>query len=305
MHQEIKHTSSHLSLFLISILFLLSGCEDSDKIDSPPEPPQEGLAVYMQAIMHANEKHATIGTTLYDNGNKITFVGGDSVRVANRSSEVVLKGDKDNFGFYQGILDLESPSLGLNFSVDYLPIESRSDRWYPSDIAYVDAGAGEYVGLNWHIDFPQTIQIIQPVANQIYNYAEDLVTVSWQNTSSNVDNTHVNAHLHCVNEIVELYEGEDSGEITVSIAEMFAPLKKTKSENILKTFFNLVLKTSTFGLVHLDSDESEKISQCDITLIVLSDFREDIGPPFVEGSLTASRGASLNIQFNPFEPLNL
>jgi len=115
----------------------------------------------------------------------------------------------------------------------------------------------------------------------------------------------VNAYLHCVNRVTQLYSGPDTGSINVSMRDMFADIAAENSDTKYENFFEGLFNFATFGLLDLDDADITEIGYCDISLYVIAEREQEIGPPFVSGSIIASRSINRNIIFAPFEVLNL
>ncbi len=291
-------------------LLLLSACfyEDDDK--EPAIPATPGYSAYIQANLSSSEDTATIGASIYKDGRKITLVAGDAIEASNGTSQKLLKGHINHFGFYTVTLPIDDVALPIDFIIKHEPVETREDRWYPADIAYVDPGPGPFVGLSWSMILPLPVNITAPTdvpSPVVYNYADDNVIIEWASDSNDIDNVRINALLECLNQTVEIYDGADTGQTSVTIADIFSQAyynPVTEIEEFTEDIFHLILDPFDVDS-YSDLITDHFITHCDIQLYVLAEYNDLIGPPFVAGNIVASQSDSVKIVFNPFSPLEL
>jgi len=285
-------------LFAVMTCLLVSACSDDKARERAPS--NTGYSAYIQALLSDDGKQAFVGATLYQDGNKITLVAGDMIVARQGKNSVALKGAKQEITFYSGWLPLDDPQQPVEFDIEYQPITAREDRWYPADVAYVDNGPGRYVGeLSWSMTFPQRVLLSAPAGGTLYSFKEDLITIQWNTESADVDKVRINASLECLKETKQIYSGSNSGEVTITVEDLFRNNAQT-AQDILA---NLLVQALTLGLA--SGASNTRVTECDVDIYVVAESEEELGPPFSGGSIVASQSDNATIRINLTTPLEL
>ena len=296
---------SHLFNRILCVIagpVLLNACSNNDSEQRPNV--QRGLSVYVQANIEENTQTATLGAGLYHDGQKVALVGGDMIRAKQGNNNTWLTTSNKSSQFLSSRLANVDTTLPITFSVEYDPQVARQDRPYPSDEVFVDAGEGEYAGLEWSLEFPPTVKVSAPVSGTVYNYANDSIIIDWDAGVDKGQTIRVYAYLNCMNERVQLYKGADTGQWISTIDHIFQQSKAidptADAESDFERLFLNILELSFLGLIDFDQILNPVvIDKCLISLSVISEAKVDIGQPFNDGSVLASQSDSTVVRFEP------
>jgi hypothetical protein len=309
MH-PIKELTFKLSLSLTTAYTLLSGCSSGgDGNVDVSEPIEEGVSQLQFFSRETDNANTFIATTLVDTGRQVLLVGGDSV-VAETSAARVLLSSDDDFTFYSANFPQNLDDTEVNFSIDYLPVEAREDRWYPADEAYVDIGPSRYTKLNWTLtpSFPADIEINSPIKGDTFNSIDDRFNINWENTDISGENVQIWAIFHCLKRSLRLYPNNSkiTGKaFSIAMQELFDEVGGTDSsdEDLQNTQRFLDIKFFNQYQSYEDSIFFEigvSPRACDISIHAFTEKTEASDTPFVSGNIFYHSSKTITIHYEPF-----
>lgn len=294
--QKYSYRSCSFYLSLCALSTLLGCSSDDGKEAKTPSPT--GASAYVQLSQLSDTDSAVALTRLYQSGRKITLVGGDLLVAKHNGIETPLFGNQSN-GVYGGSIPQVNNALAADFSIQYLPKQARQGRWYPSDQAYVDKGAGVYVGaFSWSTHFLDVkVSLPSPISGQVYNYSTDLVTIQWQVSgvqTGAVDVLRLMAFHECNGDVIQLDEvtgaNKLSGTKTITISELF---DGESGNNFTKLSRSLIRQINGNPARNYSSPR-----QCDVSIYAIAEDQSALPAPFTAGDSISSVHQVSRIRFD-------
>lgn len=303
------HVRSHFLKipFILLYVYVLSSCDDEGP--DLAEPAEEGVSQQLILNWEKGQNKTFIATTLVDTGKKIFLLGGDTLIAETPTYRSIFTTD-DQYTFYFAEHPEQLQNQTLDFSIDYLPVEVRSERWYPADEAYVDIGAGSYSNLSWKntVNFPESPTLKQPSDGDVYNSASDRVNITWDDNLQDLENLQIWAAFDCYEESVMIYPDETdlitSNGFSISIEDLFiAVAYRSFAEN------NFDLTQSFIDILYYKKTNHNKYfsqpifitlpSECNIRIHALIEQIEESNGPFSNGEVRYQRSHTKTITFSP------
>ena len=304
MFTPLSH-STLITSILISIS-LLSACSNDDA-ENVEAPVQKGLSSHIQASIEKDDSHLLFSLHLENDGKTVLLTGGDYLQVDNGDQQASLKQTFSEVSLFTGFVDYPSQSfpVTVDFSVQHDNGFNRDERWYPADIAYVEAEPGEHHKLQWQhqLNFPAEITLIQPTHGHHYSHSSDSVNIEWQASVNDDDLIQVLAIFDCGRDNKVLYSGVESGSFSQTIDQLFSP-SEDELQATSQFDFSLeeVLKAALFfPFVRLESEGFAEAQDCNITIQAQTRHQQDIDTPFKAGSIVTARTHTAIISYDRIE----
>lgn len=303
------HVRSHfLKMPLILLyVYVLTSCTYEEGPDLE-EPVEEGVSQQLILNWEKDQNKTFIATTLVDTGKKIFLLGGDTLIAETPTYRSIFTTD-NQYTFYFAEHPENLKNQTLDFSIDYLPVEVRSERWYPADEAYVDIGAGSYSNLNWQntVNFPEAPTLNQPSDGDIYNSASDRVNITWDENLQDAENLQIWAAFDCYEESVMIYPDETalitSNGFSISIEGLFTAIAyRSFAENnfdLTQNFVDILFYKKSNHNKFFFQPSFISFSECDIRIHALVEQIEESNEPFFNGEVRYQSSHTKTITFSP------
>lgn len=300
------------SAFLLVLTFALhAGCGDGSG-SSEPAVPSEGTYAWLQANVD-EAGSVQLAASVYNDGAQADLVGGDVIHATQGAQSVQLKGVSLRSGDYAGVISNAIDAEPVVFSVDYVPEESRDDRWYPHDILRVDPGAGPLVGLQAQVDLPPRVEILAPAANTQVVGRNSELELAWTAADAG-DDMRLAGYVTChgngspLSYAVSYPLGVDEGAVTLRMLQ-FVPdeslleLADALISDLVRILVEAMFDAIFFGLLDPDFDNvlPTEIDHCDIDLVLLRERETELAGDFDNGRVVGSSSAKVHIVYQPGE----
>ncbi|NRB40522.1 MAG: hypothetical protein HRU20_18975 [Pseudomonadales bacterium] len=181
-------------------LCVLNAC--TFESDQSHDVPAQGLYLEWQVNLHQDQEDAATVVAMFKDGEPALLEGGDVMIVSHNDEELLLKNSGSYSGSYVGLLPATLAENTVALNIEYRPVEAREDRWYPSDVIYVDTGPTEFNGLSAAITFPEGVNIIEPQAllgeSVKYTQTDQNIALKWD-VDEALDNMQVRVAVSCDN----------------------------------------------------------------------------------------------------------
>lgn len=301
--QSVKNMDIKKIRYFIYLLVLVTllGCEETEETGEPTPPPPPSESMYLQMAYRSDTDKGIVAARTTSDRTRLFISGGDMIVAQHAGIQTLLNGDTRRKGLYGAKIEAIKLSDSLTFSIKYLPVEARQDRWYPSDIAYVDRGAGEYVGnFSFTDNFLQiSVGLLSPVQGTTFHYKGDRVFIQWSVTGADsalVNTLRLMAFHQCTGDSVELYKtsGGDklSGNKSITIDDMFEEGATSSFAKLARTLINFVegkpVSIPPEPSSSLLSRSKIRVNNCDINLYAIAEKQTPIGAPFASGHVSSS-----------------
>lgn len=303
------HTKNHhyylCVLAFILMAFYISGCyQDPDPDPDLEEIIEEGIRQQQILSLEKNEENTFIASTLSDTGSEVFLFGGDALIAETSTYRSMLSQDKESrFYFAEHPENLQGQTL--DFSIEYLPVETRADRWYPVDEAYVDIGPGSYTYLTWQntVDFPEAPDLKQPIEGKVYTSVFDRVNISWDANLQGSDNLQIWAAFDCYKKSFKIYPDKTdpitNNGFSISIDDLFDAVTyrdyHDKTFDLTQNFVDILF----YGKVDPSTNYYyEGPDDCNINIHAFIQSIEAANEPFVSGEVFYHRSHTKTINFN-------
>lgn len=295
----------------VGLLFLASCYTGSS--DSLRDPiSQEGISATVQANLPYGATKAHVVASFYKDGKKQPLVGGDVIVASSDSGSVFLKSLENLSGNYFANLALSDPGAGINFSIEYDPLEAQDDRWYPMDEVLVDAGPGELVGYTTAVAFPDPLMLTEPAGNEVYTDRNQEITLSWA-VSPTTEQIRLTTVQTCFSGDRSMQWGLSSivdpdvpGTHSVSVGSL---VPSTNFVNVVSDFVDqlsvivvgAILDAYSFGLIDAKDIpiESFELEYCTISLTVFREISNELGAGISGGYAIGSTSDTVTVIYQP------
>lgn len=298
-------------IFPFFSLLIACNAGNGDGTVAIDEPIEEGIRQEQFFSLESQDQSTFIATTLVDTGKQVFLVGGDALVVETNASRELLGSDSD-FTIYSGQYPQNLNNQPVNFSVQYLPEETRKDRWYPADEVYVDVGAGSYTDLKWTqlVEFPEPISLLQPLNGDTFNSANDSFNIAWQDNATATEQVQIWATFDCFEKSLKLYPNPDftvtEKAFSIQMKELFAEVGfiDLNDQDLVDTqnFIDLMFygkKAYYRDIDDINSYNSYRYqpSNCSIHIHALVQKSTSVSEPFVGGTIIFHRSHTAAINY--------
>ena len=303
--QHCKSARLYIALLLVTGL-VACGFEDDGKIND--RAPENGLYIEVELSQHSGLDIVMAVTSIFQDGKPRQLVGGDVVKVSQGSAYTLLTNRHAGLQGYSNQLAVLADNAGQPFHVEIVhePIETREDRWYPSDIIYTDTGPGDLVGLNTEITLPEPLTLTNANTEdspQLFSSNLPDIDIQWA-AGSNAETIYLRALVDC-NDGVKTHRylsehelGGDDGFESIALSDIIYDLAdeypllhlaKDLAKVLLQDTLNQLSK-GNIGANYIQalSPLNPIASDCDIHAYVYrwaqTDIDNDIGKARIVGS---------------------
>lgn len=286
-NRNICHYHRAIPIMLV-FAYVISGCSEADP--DLEEEILEGISQQQIFSWEKDQDKTFLASTLSDTGSKVLLVGGDTLIAETPTYRSLLKPDTA-FTFYFAEHPENLQDQTIDFSIDYLPLETRSERWYPVDEAYVDIGPGSYTYLTWQntIQFPEAPTLHQPVNERVYNSRSDRVNITWDANLQGEDNVQIWAAFDCYQQSFKIYPDETdpvtNNGFSISIDDLFDAVNYRSYDgdnfNLTQDFIDILF----YGKIDTSSSIFNSPEDCRIRIHAFVQKIESTNEPFVSGNV--------------------
>ncbi len=306
---------SFVTIALILIINLSISACDIEIDNNLPDIPPEGRYVVVAANQHTGISSAEVAIAIFEDGVPVSLVGGDVVQASTTEDSILLLKNGVYNGSYAASLPNSANLNQIEFEMVHEPIEARQDRWYPTDLLYIDPGEGEFVGTTATITLPPeplnlssdrtsfsrmdenfTLNWIAETAGDIIKVrsaiscTDGVSTYTYGTEAALTDDADNGTELIGLNQFI--YDINDTNDppfeflLSESRASLQELMTKLKDENIAEDFFNSVVLVNPLT------------SDCEIQLFLFRQ-RDTTFDTDTNGRIYGSRSADITLLYNP------
>ncbi|MCD8520697.1 MAG: hypothetical protein LRY72_00255 [Saccharospirillaceae bacterium] len=291
---------------LIPVCFL-SGCLSDPDEDTNISPI--GVSLVFQADLPYGEQQMVMAAAAYVDGRPELLVGGDVLKVTADSVTSLLRENSSEDTFLRGNMP-GSSGQSLQLVVAHDPLNARSERWYPAEKAWVDAGAGSLVGFSAVAVIPQELIITSPQTGTVFASRNNDIALSW--SGSGGDEVKLVSTQSCYSGRDVIYGRyvhtmADSGTYTLTVGDIIPSEGALEAagvvNNVVISFLDLMINIFVSGLGFGEPRSVNirdfNLQYCTLDLALYRMAEGTLGAGVSGGKVSASRSDRIRLEYRP------
>ena len=302
--------------YIVMACLLLSSCgfesDDSNNI------PAEGLYLEWQVNLHQDHEDAVTVVSMYQDGVPALLEGGDVMLISQGDKAIRLKKSASYKGAYTAELEDAQVAQTVDLNIEYRPVLAREDRWYPAELAYVDAGPTQFNGLSAKVTFPEKVTIQSPLVINgdavTFSSITQTVNLKWAEVGMGSD-VQIRLAVSCDNTVAVQTYGRsfefeaDDGDTSIALSDVIYDLEADfprwlEADNAIRGILQQELnRISANGADPLFFAKRAPVnpltSNCDIELFIFRLKSGALDDAFDQGRVYGSRSAAISLQYRP------